>query len=96
MIETRAMKQTKIDAERKKNNEKMTTSYFEALFLHEQVEKFPRCESLIWKDGGCRKMMCSQCKCLFCFKCKAIGNCSCLGAVGHGHLDNVTFDVVFE
>ena len=59
------------------------------------VNNCPKCGAIIWKDGGCRKMVCFQYNCRFCFTCTSTKECKCIGASGHDYLNNRTDKVYY-
>lgn len=43
-----------------------------AKILKRTTQSCPNCNALISRNGGCNKMVCSQCKSVFCWKCRTI------------------------
>ena len=90
MVQTRAMVRDDEDKKRKQEDEEKTAIYFQALFYKIMVNNCPKCGAIIWKDGGCCKVVCFQCNCRFCFTCTSTKECKCIGTSGHGYFDYCT------
>jgi len=56
--------------------------------IRKQTKRCPNCSKSIEKDGGCRHMLCTQCRTEFCWQCEQMINrngqyCACGHIPGH-------------
>ena len=90
MVQTRAMVHDDRDKKIKRDDEEKTTIYFQDLFHKIMVNNCPKYGAVIWKNGGCRKVVYFKCNCRLCFWCTSTNKCECIEASQHGYLDNHT------
>ena len=95
-IMTRSMTRDSNQARRIREEEAVTARYIARLYQRQTIKDCPACGTMIERDGGCRKVLCTGCGCKFCFHCSTINKCKCTTYLNHGYLNNTTREVVPE
>ena len=72
-------------------DEEKTQALLKKLMRSGDIKKCPYCSVMIQRDGGCRKVLCRECRCKFCWHCLQMEThgCDCR-ADRHLWLDNTT------
>ena len=81
------------DAKRDRDaaNEEKTQALLNALKRSGDIKNCPQCSVMIQRNGGCKKVLCMQCRCKFCWDCLEMetNDCACR-ITRHVWLDNTT------
>ena len=93
---TRSMTRDSNQARRIRQDEAATARYIAGLYQRQTIKDCPGCGTMIERDGGCRKMLCTGCRYKFCFHCSTINKCRCNTYLNDGYLNNTTREVVSE
>ena len=76
--------------------EAATVRYITLLYQRQAIKDYPACGTMIERDGGCRKFLCTGCGCIFCFCYSTINKCKCTTYLNDGYPNNTTGEVVSE
>ena len=93
---TRSMTLNSDQVRKIREDEAATTRYIARLYQRQEIKDCPACGTMIERDGGCRKVLCTGCGCKFCFRCSTINKYKCTTYLNDGYLNNTTGEVVVE